>query len=87
MVAITAERMLCRLPQTITPCFLDGRQTASCYCIVDNALSPAMAAHKQALFDHYYPIEINPDLTTEQKKPVRSTARSELPIYAKVTKL
>jgi hypothetical protein len=56
--------------RTITPCKVEGRQCASCYNMVDNALSPAMVMHKQKLFDHYYPIEIDHEISDEEKQPI-----------------
>ena len=55
--------------RTITSCFVGEKRCASCYNVADGALSPEMVRYKQQIFDHYFPIEKDPNMTLEEKKP------------------
>ena len=56
--------------RTITRCFTAaGERCQSCYNVADGALTPEMAAYKQQVFEHYFPIEKDPNLTVDEKRP------------------
>jgi 5'-nucleotidase len=58
--------------RTITAHYVNGRRGASCHGIVEScvSLSAEYRAKTSELFDHYYPLEVTPDLSREEKIPI-----------------
>lgn len=56
--------------KTLTSCFVDGQKIVSLISILrdEHYLTPDYSAQAQALYDKYHPIEIDPNISLEEKK-------------------
>ena len=58
---------------TMTKFFTEGhRRGASCHCLIEDSgfLSAEYRAQAKALLHYYYPLEVSPTLTVEEKVPL-----------------
>lgn len=56
--------------KTLTSCFVDGKKIASLISILrdEHYLTPDYSEKAQALYDKYHPIEIDPNISVEEKE-------------------
>jgi HAD superfamily hydrolase (TIGR01544 family) len=63
-------QLLLDFDRTITTYWgVDGRKGMSCHGIAEQGRSPELVAKAKAFNDYYYPIEVHPTLTREEKIP------------------
>jgi cytosolic 5'-nucleotidase 3 len=58
---------------TMTKCFTEGnKRGASCHCLIEDSgfLNSEYRTQAKALFNYYYPLEVSPSLTLEEKIPL-----------------
>lgn len=73
-LAAGRERMfwVCDFDRTVTHCFLeDGSKSLDCHDILASIpkITPECKAKMEEMMDYYYPIEIHPTMTKEEKIP------------------